>query len=343
MRRLLLCLSFALSLAGSLSASAQTLVNGAGSTFIFPLASKWFSEYAAIDPGVRFNYQSIGSGAGIRQVIDRTVDFGASDAPLTDAQLATAPDLLHVPATLGAVAVAYRLPGNPALRLSAETLAGLYLGEISSWDDPRVANDNPGVALPKLAVTVVHRSDGSGTSAIFTDYLAKVSPTWAAKVRHGTAVHWPVGLGGKGNEGVSGQLSQIPGSVGYVELAYAAQNRLPVAKLRNRAGAWVSPTVESTSAAARASSIPKDLRVSLTDSPGADAYPIVGFSYLLVHRDQTDPVKGPALARFLEWALHAGQKDAPALLYAPLPANVVALDEEVLRQLTLNGRPLPIR
>ena len=338
MRRLILAVLLALPAASS---SAQTLVNGAGSTFIFPLASKWFSDYARLEPKLRFNYQSIGSGAGIRQITDRTIDFGASDAPLTDEQLTRAPGLLHLPATLGSVAIAYHLPGDPALRLTAESLAGIYLGEIQRWDDVRIANDNPGVALPKLPIAVVHRSDGSGTTAIFTDYLAKVSPTWAAKVRHGTAVRWPVGLGGKGNEGVSGQLMQLPGAIGYVELAYAMQNRLPVAKLRNRAGAFVAPTIESTTAAAgTAQSMPDDLRVSLTDAPGALAYPIAGFTYLLVYRDQTDPVKGPALARFLWWAIHAGQSDAAPLLYAPLPAALVRRVEAKLHELREGGQRL---
>jgi phosphate transport system substrate-binding protein len=327
---------------GATPAAAQTLVNGAGSTFIYPLASKMFSEYAAIDPSVRFNYQSIGSGAGIRQITDRTVDFGASDATLTDEQLAKAPGLLHLPAILGAVAVGYNLPGVPGLRLTPAALAGIFLGEITSWNDPAIAAANPGVALPATPIAVVHRSDGSGTTAIFTDYLAKVSGTWATKVRHGTAVRWPVGLGGKGNEGVTGQITGLPGSIGYVELAYALQNHLSIAALQNKSGEFIAPSIESTTAAAAgvAASMPDDLRMSVTNSPGKGAYPIAGFTYLLVFQEQTDPVKGPALAHFLWWEIHAGQALGPPLDYAPLPAGVVKRVEAKLHQLTLGGKTL---
>ncbi len=342
MRRCFLACLALLATLGAGPASAQTLINGAGSTFIYPLASKMFSDYAAIDPKVRFNYQSIGSGAGIRQITDRTVDFGASDATLTDEQLAKAPGLLHLPAILGAVAVAYNLPGQPKLRLTPNALAGIYLGEITSWNDPAIASANPGVELPAIPIAVVHRSDGSGTTAIFTDYLAKVSGTWATKVHHGTAVRWPVGLGGKGNEGVAGQLTQLPGAIGYVELVYATQNHLSVAELQNKAGEFVAPSIASTTAAAAGvvDAMPDDLRMSVTDSPGKGAYPIAGFTYLLVFQEQTDPVKGPALARFLWWESHAGQAEAAPLMYAPLPDGVVKRVEAKLHLLTLGGKAL---
>ncbi len=324
----------------SAPAPSQTLVNGAGSTFVFPLLSKVFSDYTRVAPAVRFNYQSIGSGAGIRQITDRTVDFGASDAPLTDEQLAKAPGLLHLPVVLGSVAVAYNLPGKPALRLTADALAGIFLGEISRWNDPRLAAANPGVELPDLAIAVVHRSDGSGTTAIFTDYLAKVSPTWAAKVRHGTAVRWPIGIGGKGNEGVAGQLTTLPGAIGYVELAYAFQNHLPTVELQNASGAWIKPSIASTTAAAAGVDLPPDLRVSVTNSGNPAAYPIAGFTYLLVYRDQTDPVKGPALAHFLWWEIHQGQAEAEPLLYAPIPPSVVEKDAAKVQSMTLSGKPI---
>jgi phosphate transport system substrate-binding protein len=343
MRRLpLACLALLAVLGCDKETAGPTLINGAGSTFIFPLASKMFSDYAAIDPKVRFNYQSIGSGAGIRQITDRTVDFGASDAALTDEQLAKAPGLLHLPAILGSVAVAYNLPGKPALKLTAAALAGIFLGEIKTWNDPAITASNPGVALPATAIAVVHRSDGSGTTAIFTDYLSKVSSKWASTVHQGTAVRWPVGLGGKGNEGVTGQLTQLPGAIGYVELVYATQNHLSVAELQDKAGEFVAPTIASTTAAAAgvADAMPDDLRMSVTDSPGKGAYPISGFTYLLVFKDQTDPIKGPALARFLWWESHAGQAEAPPLAYAPLPAGVVKRVEAKLHQLTLGGKAL---
>jgi phosphate transport system substrate-binding protein len=343
MRRLCLaCLCLLAALGCESSTPGPVLINGAGSTFFFPLGSKMFSDYASIDAKVRFNYQSIGSGAGIRQITDRTVDFGASDATLSDEQLAKAPGLLHLPATLGAVAVAYNLPGAPAIKLTPAALAGIFLGQIKAWNDPAIAASNPGVALPTTAVAVVHRSDGSGTSAIFTDYLSKVSPTWASTVHSGTAVRWPVGLGGKGNEGVTGQLTQLPGAIGYVEVAYAMQNHLSIASLQNKSGEFVAPSIPSTTAAAAGyvDAMPDDLRMSLTDSPGKGAYPIVGFTYLLVYTEQTDPVKGPALARFLWWESHEGQKDGPPLTYAPLPDGVVKRVEGKLHKLTLAGKAL---
>jgi len=341
MRRTLLACSALLAGLVAQPARAQTLINGAGATFPYPLYSKWFSDYTTVDKGVRFNYQSIGSGAGIRQITDRTVDFGASDTPLTDEQLAKAPGLVHIPTVLGAVAVTYNLPSVPALNLTPEALAGIFLGQITSWDDPKLVAINPNANLPKLAIGVVHRSDGSGTSAVFTDYLSKISPAWAKDVRSGTAVHWPTGIGAKGNEGVTGQIKQLPGSLGYVELVYAIQNNLPLTALRNKAGAFVKPDIDSIVAAAAGASanLPDDLRVSITDPPGDKSYPIASFTYILVYKDQTDAVKGPALANFLWWGTHAGQATAPGLHYAPLPAPVVKRVEAKIKGLQLNGKP----
>jgi phosphate transport system substrate-binding protein len=327
-------------LAGT-AAAGPVLINGAGATFPFPLYSRWFSDYARVNGSVRFNYQSIGSGGGIKQITERTVDFGASDAPMTDEELARAPGILHVPTVLGAVVVSYNLPVE-GLRLTPETLAGLFLGTITKWNDALLARDNPGAKLPDVPVVVVHRSDGSGTTAIFTDYLAKASPAWKATVGAGKSVKWPTGLGAKGNEGVTGMVRSMAGAVGYVELAYASQNRLAVASLRNRDGAFVRPSLESTSEAAAGVALPSDFRVSITDAAGRGAYPIAAFTYLLVYKDQPDPAKGPAVARFLWWAIHDGQASAPPLDYAPLPKAVVARIEKELRSLTVQGRPVTL-
>lgn len=322
---------------------AAVTLTGGGATFPYPLYSKWIDVYER-QTGVRINYQSIGSGAGIRQIIERTIDFGASDAPMTDEQLAAAPgEILHIPTVIGAVVLAYNVPGVGAgLKLGPEALAGIFLGEIVRWNDPRIARDNPDLALPDSAIVVVHRSDGSGTTHIFTDYLSSVSPTWRQRVGKGTSVDWPVGLGAKGNEGVTGQVKQTPGAIGYVELAYAVQNRLPVAALRNQAGQFAEPTVESATAAAAgaAAQVPPDLRVSIVNAPGADSYPIAGFTYLLVYRDQPDQAKGRALAEFLWWAIHDGQAYASDLHYAPLPAEIVTRVEEKVRSITFQGQPL---
>jgi len=336
----------ALLLAGGLGAGhagAQQLMNGAGATFPYPIYSKWFDEYTRVDPSVRFNYQSIGSGGGIRQISEQTVDFGASDGPMTDEQLAKAPrPLLHVPTVLGAVVATYNLPVDPKLRFTPELLADIFLGKITSWNDPKIATVNPGVTLPRTPILVVHRSDGSGTTYIWVDYLSKVSKEWETKVGRGTSVKWPVGLGGKGNEGVAGQVKNTPGAIGYVELAYATKNRLPAAPVRNAAGKFVEPTIASTTAAAAAaaSHMPADFRVSLTNSPGDDAYPIASFTWLLVYKDQSDETKGKALVKFLWWSSHEGQKYAADLLYAPLPAQVVKQIEAALSQITFKGKPL---
>jgi phosphate transport system substrate-binding protein len=324
-------------------AGAQTLMNGAGATFPYPIYSKWFDEYTKVDPSVRFNYQSIGSGGGIRQITERTVDFGASDGPMTDDQLKKAPaELFHIPTVLGAVVATYNLPGNPKVRFTGELLADIFLGKITSWDDERIRAVNPGLTLPKTPIVVVHRSDGSGTTYIWVDYLCKVSREWEEKVGRGTSVKWPVGLGGKGNEGVAGQVKNTPGAFGYVELAYATTNKLPAAPVRNAAGKFVEPSIGSTTAAAAgaAGSMPADFRVSLTNAPGDSAYPIASFTWLLVYKDQPDQAKGKNLVKFLWWAIHEGQKYTSDLLYAPLPAPVVKQIEAKIRQINFQGKPL---
>ena len=322
---------------------SQMLMNGAGATFPYPIYSKWFDEYAKVNTGVRFNYQSIGSGGGIRQVTERTVDFGASDGPMTDEQLKKAPAaLLHIPTVLGAVVATYNLPGSPKLRFTGDILADIFLGKITKWNDARITSSNPGVSLPDSPIIVVHRSDGSGTTYIWVDYLSKVSKEWDQKVGRGTSVDWPVGLGGKGNEGVAGQVKNTPGSIGYVELAYAIKNNLPAAAVRNQAGKFIDPTIRSTTAAAEsaAKNMPADFRVSLTNPPGDDAYPIASFTWLLVYKEQANQEKGRALVQFLSWAIHDGQKYAPDLLYAPLPSPVVKQIEATLHQITFQGKPL---
>ncbi|ABQ25717.1 phosphate ABC transporter substrate-binding protein PstS [Geotalea uraniireducens] len=318
-------------------ASAETLINGAGATFPYPLYSKWFAEYAKVDPTVKFNYQSIGSGGGIKQITAQTVDFGASDKFLSDAELKAAPGkLLHIPTVMGAVVVTYNVPGvGKGLKLSSEDVADIYLGKITKWNDPKIANDNPKIKLPNQPIIVVHRSDGSGTTSIFTDYLSSVSPEWAGKVGKGASVKWPIGLGGKGNEGVAGQVKTTQYTIGYVELAYAFENKLPFATLKNKSGNFVEPSIKSTSAAAAgaAKSMPADYRISLVNQPGKDAYPIVGFTWLLVYQDQKDKVIGKKLVEFLNWELKHGQKMADKILYAPLPANVAKMVEKTVKSI----------
>jgi phosphate transport system substrate-binding protein len=313
------------------------LINGAGATFPFPLYSKWFAEYNKLHPDLKFNYQSIGSGGGIKQITEKTVDFGASDAPMSDAELQKAPGVLHVPTVLGAVAVVYNgLPSG--LKLTSEVLAEIYMGTITKWNDPKIAASNPGVALPDTAITVAHRSDGSGTTAVFTDYLAKVSPQWKTAVGVGKSVKWPVGLGGKGNEGVTGVVKTTPGAIGYVELAYAKQNKLAMAAIKNADGAFVLPSIETTSEAAAGVEMPADFRVSITNAKGKNAYPISSFTYLLVYKDQTDAPKGKAMVEFLWWASHDGQKLAGPLDYAPLPKAVVTKVEAEVKGITVQGK-----
>ena len=304
----------------SVSATAQMTINGAGATFPYPIYSKWFDEYAKVDPSVRFNYQSIGSGGGQKQILAQTVDFGASDGPMSDDNLAKAPGkILHIPTVAGADVVTYNLPGNPSLKLDADTIVGIFLGNIKKWNDAKITATNPGVTLPDQEIVVVHRSDGSGTTYIFTDYLSKVSPDWKQKVGTNTSVNWPTGIGGKGNEGVSGQVKQTPGALGYVELIYAIQNKMPYAEVKNAEGKFVKPSLESVTAAMGTANIPDDFRFSMTNPPGADSYPIAGATWLLIYQQQKDAVKGKKVVEFLKWALTKGQEMAMQLDYAPLP------------------------
>jgi len=313
------------------TASAQMMINGAGATFPYPIYSKWFDEYAKVDPSVRFNYQSIGSGGGQKQILAQTVDFGASDGPMSDDNLAKAPGkLLHIPTVAGADVVAYNLPGSPALKFDADTIAGIFLGQIKKWNDPKIAALNPGVTLPDQEIVVVHRSDGSGTTYIWTDYLSKISPEWKTKVGTNTSVNWPTGIGGKGNEGVAGQVKQTPGSIGYVELIYAVQNKMPYADVKNAAGEFVKPTLESVTAALATADIPDDFRFSMTNAPGKGAYPIAGATWLLVYEQQKDATKGKKLVEFLKWAAKDGEKMAKDLQYAPLPES---LQQRVLKRI----------
>ena len=302
---------------------AQMLINGAGATFPYPIYSKWFDEYAKVDPSVRFNYQSIGSGGGQNQILAQTVDFGASDGPMSDENLAKAPGkILHIPTVAGAVVVTYNIPGDPKLKLDGPTLADVFLGKITKWNDQRIAGLNPGVKLPDSDIVVVHRSDGSGTSFIFTDYLSGISPQWEKDVGRNTSVKWPAGLGAKGNEGVAGQVKQLPGTIGYVELAYALQNKLPFADLKNAAGNFITASLDSVTEALATAKIPEDFRFSMVNPPGAKAYPIAGATWLLVYEQQKDPAKGRKLVAFLNWALTKGEGMASGLDYAPLPEKV---------------------
>ena len=307
------------------NASAQMMINGAGATFPYPIYSKWFDAYTKVDSSVRFNYQSIGSGGGQKQIMAQTVDFGASDGPMSDDNLSKAPGkLLHIPTVAGADVVAYNLPGNPALKLDAETIAGIFLGEIKKWNDPKIVALNPGVTLPDQEIVVVHRSDGSGTTYIWTDYLSKVSPEWKSKVGTNTSVNWPTGIGGKGNEGVAGQIKQTPGAIGYVELIYAIQNKMPYADVKNSGGKFVKASLESITAAMATAQIPDDFRFSITNAPGDAAYPICGATWLLVYEQQKDATKGKKLVEFLKWAQKDGEKMAKDLDYAPLPESLQA-------------------
>jgi phosphate transport system substrate-binding protein len=306
------------------TASAQTLINGAGSTFDYPAFTKWFEAYAKTDPNARFNYQSIGSGGGQHQLLNQTVDFGASDAPMTDETMAGAPGkILHLPVVAGGVAIAYNLPGKPKLKLDGTTIADIFLRKITKWNDPMITGQNPGVMLPEMNIIPVHRTEGSGTTYIFTDYLSSVSPAWAKEVGKNVSVKWPAGeLGGKGSEGVSGQVKQLPGSICYVELAYAIQNNMPYAEVKNAAGNYVSPTPDSVNSALATANIPDDFRFSMVNPPGEKAYPIAGASWILVYQIQKNADHGEKLVKFLKWAVTEGQKITPALDYAPLPENV---------------------
>jgi len=317
-------------------AADSTLINGAGASFPYPIYVKWFDEFGKTHPEYKFNYQSIGSGGGIRQISAKTVDFGASDGPMTDDQLSAAPGYLyHIPTVMGAVAIIYNIEGvAEQLNFTSEIIAKIFLGSITSWNDPEIQKANPNSKLPASAIVVVHRSDGSGTTYIFVDYLSKVSSAWATKVGRGNSVSWPTGLGGKGNEGVAGLVKQTPNSIGYAELIYASQNKLTYGAVKNKAGSFILPSLESVSAAANVK-MPSDYRVSITDSPDAKAYPISGFTWLLVYQKQTDSVKGKAIVEFLNWMLQDGQKLAPDLGYAPLPAGVNSMVRNTIAKIKI--------
>jgi phosphate transport system substrate-binding protein len=325
-----------LCLALSVPAWAQTTLNGAGATFPYPMYSKWFSKYHDAHPDIQFNYQSIGSGGGIRQVLAGTVDFGASDGPMTDEQLAqTKTKILHVPTVLGAVVPAYNVSGvSGEIKFTPEAVAGIFLGKITNWNDKAIASANPGVNFPKdEPIVVIHRSDGSGTTFIFTDYLSKVSPDWQSQAGKGTSVKWPVGLGGKGNEGVAGMIRQMQGSIGYIELIYAVQNKITYGTVRNAAGDFVKASLDSvTAAAASVKSMPEDFRVSITNAPGKNAYPISSFTWLLIPAQSKDAAKGKIIADFLNWMVDDGQKMTADLTYAPLPESVVTKVKAEIKQ-----------
>lgn len=329
---------------GSRGPGGSVSLQGAGATFPNPLYQKWLSEYGNLHPNIRIDYQSIGSGGGIKQLKEQTVDFGASDAPMKDEDLKAAPgDILHIPTVLGAVVITYNLAGvSQELKFSSETLADIFLGKIKKWNDPKIAADNSGVTLPANDIHVVTRSDGSGTSAVFTDYLSKVSPEWKEKVGTGTSPSWPVGIGGKGNEGVTGQIKNTPNTVGYVELAYAVQNKLPVAQIKNSSGNFIEPSIDAVTeaAAGSAANTPDDLRVSITNATGPQAYPISSYTYILVYKDQKNAAKGKALVDFLWWGIHDGERFAKDLQYAPLPADIVKRAEVKINSITAAGAPL---
>jgi phosphate transport system substrate-binding protein len=327
--------------ANNSSNASQTLqINGAGATFPNPIYSKWFSEYNKLHPNIPINYQSIGSGGGIQQITNQTVFFGATDGPMTDVQLKAAPGtILHFPTVLGAVVPVYNIAGiTEELKFTGPVLADIYLGKIKKWNDPAIAKLNPGVKLPATDITVVHRSDGSGTTYIFVDYLSKVSPDFKTQVGVNTSVKWPVGVGGKGNEGVSGLVTQTPGSIGYVELIYALQNKIAFGSVQNGAGEFVKGSVDAVTkaAAAAAATIPADFRVSITNAQGAGAYPISSFTWILMYEDPKDKAAGKAMVDFMRWALTDGQRYCADLGYAPLPASVVMLEQAALDKIKVS-------
>ena len=325
----LLCLALAV------PAFGQTTINGAGATFPYPMYSKWFSDYHKVHPEVQFNYQSIGSGGGIRQVLAGTVDFGASDGPMSDEQLSQAKTkILHIPTVLGAVVPAYNVPGvTGEVKFTPQALAGIFLGKITSWNDPAITKENPGVNFPGQPIIVIHRSDGSGTTFIFTDYLSKISSEWGNGPNKGTSVKWPVGLGGKGNEGVAGMIRQMQGAIGYIELIYAVQNNIPYGIVKNASGAYVKASLESvTAAAGSVKNMPADFRVSITNAPGKDAYPISSFTWLLIPTQSKEAGKGKIISDFLNWMVDDGQKETASLTYAPLPENVAVKVKDAIKQ-----------
>jgi len=331
---------------GSNPSEQSIALNGAGSTFVYPVMSRWTQDYSSKHPGTQINYQSIGSGGGVQQVKSGTVNFGASDNALDDTALATMKPMLQIPETAGPVCITYNLPGvTQPLQLSAQAIAGIYLGTITTWQDPVLKQDNPGVTLPNVKVVVAHRTDGSGTTAAFTTYLSAVSPDWLSKVGKGSAVSWPVGLGGKGSEGVTEQVRQSPGGIGYVELIYAQQNKLPVAHIRNLAGKYIEPSTTSTTAAiaAYAAQLTKDPRAPIVNAPASapDAYPISTLTFLIIPKDGTDQAKRTALKAFIQYVITDGQSTAATLNYAPLPDEIKQYDQQTLNQMTLNDQPIP--
>jgi len=342
----LLAAALTAAVAGPLLAQGTSLT-GAGATFPQPIYQKWVIEYHTLHPDIQINYQGIGSGGGIRQFTSGTVDFGASDGPMNDSQIAAVPNsnVIHIPTVLGAVVPTYNIPGVTAtLRFNGEVLAAIYLGQITKWNDSRITSLNPGVSLPDQDIVTVHRSDGSGTNYIFTDYLSKVSPQFASQVGKGTSVNWPNGLGGQGNPGVASTVSRTPGAIGYVELIYAIQNHISYGTMQNAAGRWIEASLASTTAAAGSAHFTPDtdFRVSITNAPGADAYPIASFTWLLLQRRMDmDPAKARTLLEFVWWAVHhGGQQYCESLSYAPLPAPVVRLEEAALKRITNRGRPV---
>ncbi|WP_456474882.1 phosphate ABC transporter substrate-binding protein PstS [Candidatus Pyrohabitans sp.] len=338
---------------GKATAGAEEItINGAGASFPYPLISKWSYEYHKLNPSIKINYQSIGSGGGIKQTMAKTVDFGASDAPLKEKEYAKMEGILHIPETIGAVVVVYNIPGiESGLKLSGDVIADIFLGRITKWNDPRIAELNPGIDLPDKGIIVAHRSDGSGTTFVFSDYLSAVSEDWKEKVGKGKSLNWPLGLGGKGNEGVAGLVKQNPYSIGYVELAYAIENRITYAHIKNREGKFIEPSIDSVAAAATGAvpTLPRGdeswTTVTIVNSPGENAYPISSFTYLLVYRDLAvipgmTEAKAKALVEFLWWVIHDGQRYAPGLHYATLPEEVVKLNEETIKLITYRGKSL---
>ncbi len=340
------CLALAALLGAAAPAAAQVQLNGAGATFPNIIYQDWMLSYNQTHPDVKLNYQSIGSGGGIRQFSDGTVDFGASDAPMSDSAIAAIQgSVLHIPTVMGAVVIIYNLQGvTQVVKVTPDVLADIFLGKVTKWNDARLASINPDVTLPAADIIVVHRADGSGTSYAFTDYLSKVSPEWQQKVGKGPSVNWPVGLGGRGSEGVSSTVSQTPGAIGYVELAYATSNKIQFATVRNSSGNWITPTLEAVTAAAAGAMKDMgpntDFRVSITNSSGAQAYPISTFTWLLLHKSYSDTAKARALVQFVWWAEGEGQAKAPQLGYAPLPKALHPWIEARLRSITAGGRPV---
>jgi phosphate transport system substrate-binding protein len=333
-KRFATLLALAIAALGAATAGAQTIqLNGAGATFPAPIYTKWFSEYHNAHGNVQINYQAIGSGGGIRQITERTVDFGASDGPMTAEQIQGAPGIMHFPTVMGAVVPVYNIPGVDAeLKFTGAVLADIFMGKITKWNDKAITALNPAVKLPDTDIAVVHRADGSGTTYIWADYMGKVSPEWRKKVGVATSVKWPVGVGGKGNEGVAGQVKQQPGSIGYVELIYAIQNKIDYGLVQNMSGRFVKASLEGVTAAAAAAAhaMPPDFRVSITNAPGDNVYPISSFTWLLVYQNQKDKAKGKIITDFMHWMLADGQKYCADLGYAPLPKEVVALEEAAI-------------